>query len=573
MSDLEKALKEQKKTTKIKKIYGILGIPLGGQRIVEVPSREGYVYVRLRDNQSELIQALNSEVSPVYDLPVVLVREGNKYKIEGRDTERYQNWGSFSSFIPRHGDQHSFNEGVGGGGDIVWVNGKQFMPMLVMPSGSLGANNVIVNEYRIQDGATGWIFSGGTGTPNLLGYKPLNANAVMILVYVDQTTGNPGFIVGSGSYFANTITGSAQVNQYIPANPSSDYLPAMAVRLTSGTAVIGWDNLYDVRQYYGGSGGSASTGSSSGLPLFITGSVPYAGSNGILKEDNPKFSFDETFDTLWIGKKYTPAITLDDFRLFLRATGTNVAAAMGIITAGTGTSGGASPTYNGYKSRGTFDVPTPVGAGDALLTIIGAGYDGTAYQNASRIRLYANTNFITGSNYETRMDFEVTPSGSATRIPKMSLYGDNLNLINTGTYNVNGTPHQHLSYIPLPMHGLNGTGAAGSTNYLPPFLYGLNVSNFNFATPRGGTVKNLTVVINSAQPGTGSLVFTVQKNNVDTAIVITVPAGGGAGAYQNTANTFTVVPTDRIIVKVVNNASGASAQIGASSLELEISTG
>lgn len=487
MDNLENALHDLKSTSKIKKIYGILGIPINGQRTVEVPNREGFVYVRLRDNPSELIQAINSEVSPVYDLPVVLVREGNRYKIEGRDTERYQTWGSFSSFIPRHGEQHSFLEGTGGGGDITWVDGKQFMPMLVMPSGSLGSNNVVVSDYRIQDGSTGWIYSGGTGTPNLLMYKPLNGDAVMILVYVDQTTGNPGFLVGSGSYFANTITGSAQVNPYIPANPNSNYLPAMAVRLSSGTSVIGWDNLYDVRQYYGGSGGGASTGSSfsgipvqdegvpqgtgtvfnfvgpnvdvsvsgsvirvfvtgsagSSLPPFITGSVPYAGSDGILKEDNPKFSFDESRSTLWIGQKYSPPFTLDDFRLLMRATGTNTPAAMGLIVAGTGTSGGGSPSINGYRSRGTFETPTPVGEGDALLTIIGAGFDGFQYQNAARMRFYANRNFVTGTYLDTRIDFEVTPSGSATRIPKMVLYGDSLNLINTGTYNINGVPHTH----------------------------------------------------------------------------------------------------------------------------------
>lgn len=487
MENLERSIHELKENTKIKKIYGILGIPINGQRTVEVPNREGFVYVRLRDNQSELIQAINSAVSPVYDLPVVLVREGNRYKVEGRDTERYQTWGSFSSFIPRHGDQHSFNEGVGGGGDITWVNGKQFMPMLVMPSGSLGANNVVISDYRIQDDATGWIYSGGTGTPNLLTYKPTNNNAVMILVYVDQTTGNPGFIVGSGSYFANTITGSAQVNPYIPANPSSDYLPAMAVRLSSGTSVIGWDNLYDVRQYYGGSGGGASTGSSfsgipvqdegvpigtgtvfnfvgnnvdvsvsgtvirvfvtgsagSSLPSFITGSVPYAASNGILKEDNTKISFDEQNITLWVGEKFS-LNSPSTFRLMLRATGTNSSVAMGVVTAGTGSSGGtSSPVYGGYRSRGTFESPTAVSTDDILINIFGAGHDGTQYINSAAIRMRANAPFVGGVDTSSKINFEVTPSGSNTRIAKMTLYGDSVDLINSGTYNINGVPHTH----------------------------------------------------------------------------------------------------------------------------------
>lgn len=621
MDNLEQSVTKLKQTTKVKKIYGILGIPINGQRTVEVADREGFVYVRLRDNPSELIQAINSEVSPVYDLPVVLVREGNRYKIEGRDTERYQTWGSFSSFIPRHGEQHSFNEG---GGDITWVNGKQFMPMLVMPSGSLGSNNVVISDYRIQDDTTGWIYSGGTGTPNLLMYKPLNGNAVMILVYVDQTTGNPGFLVGSGSYFANTITGSAQVNPYIPANPSPNYLPAMAVRLSSGTSVIGWDNLYDVRQYYGGSGG-ASTGSSfsgipvqdegvpqgtgtvfnfvgpnvdvsvsgsvirvfvtgsagSSLPSFITGSVPYAGSDGILKESNHKFSFDESRTTLWVGQKYTPAFTLDDFRLLLRATGTNVPAALGIITAGTGTSGGGSPTINGYKSRGTFDVPLPVQEGDALLTIIGAGFDGFQYANAARIRLYANAPFITGTYTESRIDFEVTPSGSATRIPKMSLYGDTLNLINTGsTYNVNGVPHTHGQYDThinsvtkhsqlFAMHNQGGTIPASTTYYGYPGLNVLTPTLGGGFVPRAGKLRNVFIRTNTTQPASGNLVVTVQVGLVDTTLTFTVAAGGAANFYTDSVHAPAFTAGSVITITIRNNATGASAVINSFGFDIE----
>jgi hypothetical protein len=489
-NNLENSIHELKQTTKIKKIYGSLGIPINGEKTVEVPNRDGFVYVRLRDNQSELIQAVNSEVSPVYDLPVVLVRQGGRYIIEGRDTERYQSWGSVSSFLPRHADQHSFNTEIGGGGDVVFIYGKQFVPMLAIPSGTAGANNVVISEYTIQDGSSGWIYSGGTGTQNLLVYKPNGSDAVMILVYVDQTTGNPGILVGSGSYFSNAITGSSQITPYIPANPSSDYLPVMAVRLTSGTSIIGWDNLYDVRQYYGGSGGSSSTGSSSNfsgvpvqdegvpqgtgtvfnfvgpnvdvsvsgsvirvfvtgsagssIPTFITGSVPFAGSDGILKENNPKFSFDETNGTLWLGEKYTPLVS-PSFRMFLRATGSNTTVALGLVAAGTGSSGVNSPTITGYRSRGTFEAPLSSGNDDILLSLVGAGYDGVQYVNSSAIRLQANAPYITGAHTESRISFGVTPSGSNSRIDKMVLYGDSVNLTNTGTYNVNGIPHTHDS--------------------------------------------------------------------------------------------------------------------------------
>ena len=93
MSKLKKALGQQKKQTEQVKqeVYGSLGIPLGGQRLVNVPNRQGYVYVKLRDNQNEVIQAFNNQVAASYDVPVVVVRTGNKYTVKGVNTERYQN--------------------------------------------------------------------------------------------------------------------------------------------------------------------------------------------------------------------------------------------------------------------------------------------------------------------------------------------------------------------------------------------------------------------------------------------------------------------------------------------------
>jgi len=69
-------------------IPGILGFLINGQQTVEVPGRNGYVYVRLRSNLNEVVQAYNDQVSPVYNLPVVIVRDEidiTRYKIQGRD--------------------------------------------------------------------------------------------------------------------------------------------------------------------------------------------------------------------------------------------------------------------------------------------------------------------------------------------------------------------------------------------------------------------------------------------------------------------------------------------------------
>lgn len=144
----------------------------------------------------------------------------------------------------------------------------------------------------------------------------------------------------------------------------------------------------------------------------------------------------------------------------------------------------------------------------------------------------------------------------------------------------NGDSHNHvggdgaaLTYTQtLPMHGLNGTPAAGSTNYLPPYYYGVNAIIYNFLSSKAGTLKNLKIVTNSAQPATGTLVFTVMVENAASAITTTVTAGAAAATWSDTTHSVSINSGDRVSLRVVNNATGASAQIGGASLELEINT-
>jgi hypothetical protein len=249
---LEKALEQQKNQTEqtTPSISGLLGIPLGGQKRVEVSGRNAYVYVRLRSNQSEVIQAYNNVVSPSYDLPVLVERRSGKYAVVSVDTQRYENnWSSQSPFLPRHGNSHSFDVESGGGGDIVWIYPRQFMPSLVIPSGSVGAGDVFVNAYTIQKSDGTWMFVGNTGTSSIAQYSP-STGAIMALVYLDSVSGNPLLLINSGTVFSSSITGSSQIVPFIPSitNPATQ-IPLAAVRLVSGTSKILWDNIYDVRQW------------------------------------------------------------------------------------------------------------------------------------------------------------------------------------------------------------------------------------------------------------------------------------------------------------------------------------
>lgn len=234
------------------KLYsGALGVFIGGTQYVDVPNRPGFVYVRLRNNISELIQAHNSLVSPVYDLPVLVVRNQNYYEIYSRDSQQYGSyWDTTSSFMPRHGFQHEFDPDNNGGGDLVFVHGEQFYPLMGFPSGTSGAGNILIAPYRYYANSS-WHYAGNTGTPNLTQYRPTgSANAKLVLVGLTIDTGNP--FVKLGTEFSATITGAMEMTQYVPTDiDTHEEIPGTIVRLVTGTSVITWANIYDARQYMG----------------------------------------------------------------------------------------------------------------------------------------------------------------------------------------------------------------------------------------------------------------------------------------------------------------------------------
>lgn len=236
-------LKEEKLIT----ITGELGIPLGGQKIVDVPNRNGFVYVRLKSNTSEVIQAYNSEVSTIYGLPVLVARQGNIYKVIGRNLDRYRDWSDIP-YLPKHGGQHSFNFGLGMGADVSWIYSQQFMPLLSYPSGTQGSMSLALEPHFYEWNGQ-WRYAQNTGTPSYTPYLPtITGSARMVLSYLDPSDNSIKLVAGTP--FSNTITGSAQLAQYIPDIPRSVGIPLAAVRLVTGTTAIGWGNIYDIRDFY-----------------------------------------------------------------------------------------------------------------------------------------------------------------------------------------------------------------------------------------------------------------------------------------------------------------------------------
>ena len=124
----------------------------------------------------------------------------------------------------------------------------------------------------------------------------------------------------------------------------------------------------------------------------------------------------------------------------------------------------------------------------------------------------------------------------------------------------------------LGNHG-GGTVATGVTSYGGFVKNGLTILSQAFQVrtvmPEACTLRNWSVYV-GAQPATGSLVFTMRLNIVDTAYTITVAAGSATGVYQNTAGSLSVPAQGILEYKILNNAATASATIVAVSVTAEI---
>lgn len=258
-------------------LYGELGVTMNGQRMVSVENRYPFVYVRLRSNTSEIIQAFNDKVSNDYGLPVTVKRDGSRYVLVGRDTERYNVWDAPNPRFAPHGSRHSFDKDGGNvGDDLAYIYSYQFMPNQVSPFNLAGATNVFIRSAPYEDVNGDWKFYGNTGTVSLVNYNAQGSGSSLVIITLDMSTGNPYLIVTSGTYIPSTASGIAQLLPYLPAiqTADSDLLPLAFVRLETGTNAVDWNNVYDIRGFlHNGATGSGGGGISSVAWGDITGNI------------------------------------------------------------------------------------------------------------------------------------------------------------------------------------------------------------------------------------------------------------------------------------------------------------
>lgn len=102
----------------------------------------------------------------------------------------------------------------------------------------------------------------------------------------------------------------------------------------------------------------------------------------------------------------------------------------------------------------------------------------------------------------------------------------------------------------------NYSGFATGTNYLGNTSTGWAAGENNVRTPVSAiTVEKVVIRTYGAQPGTGSCVLTLRKNNAATTLTYTIASSGPAGIYTLTGNSVSYSSGDLLALQAVNNAS------------------
>lgn len=158
--------------------------------------------------------------------------------------------------------------------------------------------------------------------------------------------------------------------------------------------------------------------------VFTQGSVIFAGASGIYSQDNANFFYDATNKRLGIGIS-NPQSKIEvydessgDPMTFYKFSSNPVLA------------GG----FFARKARNTMAAPQTVLADDRLLSLLGGGYNGSAYNAYSAaVLFFASENYSSSSNNGSYITFETTLNGTTGRTERMRI--SNSGFIGIGTNN------------------------------------------------------------------------------------------------------------------------------------------
>ena len=197
-------------------------------------------------------------------------------------------------------------------------------------------------------------------------------------------------------------------------------------------------------------------------------------------------------------------------------------------------------TDSTQPATGTFDIILRVNTADSLLRVdVPAGGLLGAYNDAVNSVAVAQADLIDFAAVNNATGASAQLSGIMTRF-----------VVGTG------------SSVLCGIHG--SLPVAGTTIHLAPFgqTEPTVPTQTDFAVTRAGTIQNLHILTRAAANADGGVTATFQKNGVDTALLVNVPALAGAGTFADTVNSFPVVQGDLVRVKFVSNSASNGPNMG-----------
>ncbi len=275
----------------------------------------------------------------------------------------------------------------------------------------------------------------GVGVSFALASAPSNGLAVQGNVGIGTTTASHNLeVIGSGNF-----SGALSANTLSVASTTT--LSGLSSGSGSALCLDGSNNVITCTTGVGGISGSGFSGGVS----FFNGTTSVTA--------NPNLFFDSTNSRLGIGTS-APS---QEFQVNQNTSNPFVVTSGGNVGIGTTspaglldlTKSGASPTLYlngagsagtqgiifGRKSGGTISSPTASANGEALLSLIGQGYTGSAFGNSGDIEVQAEGAPSSGST-PGRLVFFTTPSGSTTLSERMRIDATGNVGINTAAPNV-----------------------------------------------------------------------------------------------------------------------------------------
>ena len=168
----------------------------------------------------------------------------------------------------------------------------------------------------------------------------------------------------------------------------------------------------------------------------------------------------------------------------------------------------------------------------------------------------------------------VVVSDGGGKIASSGIFSYELGYLSGATSNIQTQLNAKIGSAKSFMGTLQGSTLAGGATQYGSFNYNpLNATELAriFVVPYACTASNFYIRIFTSQPANGSFVFTLRKNQADTAVVATIAAGSAANTEANSgASTATYAAGDDMSFSAKNNATTTSGNIHNTSIMIEI---